>query len=150
MQVVLMAPTPARRKLVAVLFIGASVAILNMALWVQYSNTRAALETELARRLEDVAQTLGAVLDPEDLLQAWVVQPEEIPPPEDFSTQGLLLRSLLLEILDATDLVNIRIYDREGVPFLEAASSGAGPPLPDPQYQAEIQGALRGSTVCLI
>jgi len=145
-RVVLMTSTPAARRLTVVLFIAATVAILNVALWVQYRNMRVALETELARRLENVAQTLGAVLDPEDLLQAWVVQPEPNAPAGDESTRALLLRGLLLEILDATDLVNITLYDRDGLPFLDAASSGARPPLPDPLYQAEILGALRGST----
>jgi signal transduction histidine kinase len=141
-----MASTPAGRRLVAVLFIAASVTILNVALWVQYRNTRVALETELARRLENVAQTLGAVLDPEDLLQAWVAEPGNDPPADELSTSALLLRSLLLEILDATDLVNIRLYDRDGRPFLEAVRSSDGLPLPDPLYRAEILGALRGST----
>jgi signal transduction histidine kinase len=141
-----MTPKPAGRRLIAVLFVGATVAILNVALWVQYWNTRAALETELARRLENVAQTLGAVLDPEDLLQAWVVQPEGVDPEEDLTTEKLLLRGLLLEILEATDLVNITLYDRDGLPFLEAHAGGGGPPLPDPLYRAEILAALRGST----
>ena len=156
-----MSTTRSGRMLAALLFLAAAVATLNVTLWLQYRDTRAALEAELARRLESLAQTLGALLDPEQVVNVWFEQSQDVeaaspvgePLPlatsvtDSFAidTEALLLRSRLVAIMEAADLANITLYDQDGRPFLDAIHTGSDLLRQDPLYRAEVLAALRGS-----
>jgi len=147
-----MSTTRSGRMLAALLFLAASVTILNVTLWLQYRDTRAALEAELARRLESLAQTLGAVLDPEQVVNAWFEPSQDVETTtpalaDSFAsgTDALLLRSRLAAIMDAADLANITLYDQEARPFLDAIHTAGDLLRQDPLYRAEVLAALRGS-----
>ena len=165
-----------RRTFAALLFLAASVAILNVTLWLQYRNTRAALAAELARRLESLAQTLAVVLEPQQVVSAWYGQTQApaavgSPPtsaagggsaPETLEgaapagaaadsllpgTDALLVRDQLVAILEAAGLANVTLYDRDCRPFLDAAHTATAALQEDPLYRAEVLAALRGSPV---
>lgn len=166
-----MPPTRSSRTFAALLFLAGSVAILNVTLWLQYRDTRAALEGELARRLESLAQTLGVTLDPQQVVSAWYGHTQvpasrdgapESAVPGSFAAEGAspenvvadslwpiadaqLLRGQLLAILEAADLANITLYDQDGRSFLDAAHTTSAPLQQDPLYRAEVLAALRGS-----
>lgn len=149
------------RILTTVIFLAAAVTVLNGTLWLQYRDTRAALEAELGRRLENVAQTLGAVLDPEQVVSAWYAQ-SQLPAAPDVEPgdmpaltgtdslpvvpEELLLQAQLASLAETADLANITLYDQDGQPFLDVVATGSGLLLQDPLYRAEILAALRGST----
>ena len=139
------------RRLATVLFLAAAVTILNVTLWLQYRDTSTALEAELARRLENVAQILGAVLDPEQVVSAWYAQSQlalTAAAPADsmlLAPEALVLRAQLSTMLETADLANITLYDQDGRPFLDVIATGGGLLLQDPLYRAEVVAALRGS-----
>jgi signal transduction histidine kinase len=146
-------PNPrSRRVLATAIFLAAAVTVLNVTLWLQYRDTRSALEAELARRLESVAQTLGAVLDPEQVVNVWHAQ-TELPAPPASATDSFpeppdvpVLRAQLASIAETADLANITLYDQDGRPFLDVVATGSGLPLQDPLYRAEVVAALLGSS----
>jgi len=120
----------------------AAVTILNVALWVQYRSTRSALEAELGRRLEDVAVALAAVLDPGQIVAAWAETESSAA-----GVEAPLFLARLREIQDAATLASITLYDQDGRAFLATTTGIASKSMTDPLYQAEVQAALRGSSV---
>ncbi len=130
------------RTLAGGIFMAAAVTILNVALWVQYRSTRSALEAELGRRLEDVAVALAAVLDPGQIVAAWAETESSAA-----GVEAPLLLARLREIQEAAALASITLYDQDGRAFLATTTGIASESVTDPLYQAEVQAALRGSSV---
>ena len=150
---------PALRTLLVAVFVAAALTILNLALWVQYRNTRRDLTAELARRLENVAMALGSLLDSEQLVDAWLEQqsagnaadslgalPDSVAGAGDALTataRSILLRAQLAKIVAMTNLANITLYDPDGRPFLDAVSGAQ--PIDDPLDHPGVLAALTGN-----
>lgn len=140
----------ARRTTALVAFVAAGIVILNLALWLLYRASRNSLQSELARRLENVAQILGASLDSDQLMDAWLLHSEMVRSPDAAAgnldpAELRLLHAQLVEIADATNLANITLYDLEARAFLDVASSFEPALVDDPLYKAEVLAALTGS-----
>lgn len=136
----------AGRSLGVAVFVTACVVILNLALWLQYRATRSNLESELALRLENVAQVVGLGLEAERLADAWLVNTaSSLELPDSLIVAAEAVRADLVAIVEATNLANMTLYDSEGRPFMDV-SSGRGKLLSDPLYAAEVLAALTGAT----
>jgi signal transduction histidine kinase len=145
-----MATAHSGRTAAIALFVALAVAVLNLALWILYRDSRAGLEAELARRLENVAVVLGRTLDPALVQRARSEHAQLITsgaPPESLLTAAAYdsLRGALRDIAVHSDIANVRIFDDTGVAFLDLAAGAdvAGAPEIDP---AGVVAALAGAS----
>jgi signal transduction histidine kinase len=108
------------------LLVGLAIVLRNLLLGLLYRDSRHGLETELARRLENVAAVLGSTLDP-GLVQRAAIENDLLrvhgAPAESlyFAPAYDSLRALLRDIADGSDLANVRVF-APGTAFLDLAA----------------------------
>src|SRR5262245_31450702 len=121
---------PGRRRGIGIaLAVATGVVLVNLTLWLVYHDYRRGLEAELARGLESVVAVLGELLDP-----ALVERAQVVPHAADSllgsdlapTTAHDSLRTLLRGVADASELANVRLFDADGVAFLEVVGIGRG------------------------
>jgi len=130
-----------QRTMAIAVLVALGIVVLNLALGLLYRESRRGLEAELGRRLENVVAVLARLIDPQLVQRA----AREIPAIQTAGASDSL-RTLLRDLSDATDLANIRVYDQDGVGFLEVTGFGreTSPEALDP---SSVIAALTGSTV---
>jgi len=130
-----------QRTMAIAVLVALGIVVLNLALALQYRESRRGLEAELGRRLENVVAVLAQLVDPQLVQRA----AREIPTVQAAGPSDSL-RTLLRDLADTTDLANIRVYDHDGVGFLEVTGFGreTSPEVLDP---SSVIAALTGSTV---
>ena len=130
-----------QRTMAIAVLVALGIVVLNLALALQYRESRRGLEAELGRRLENVVAVLAELVDPQLVQRA----AREIPTVQAAGPSDSL-RTLLRDLADTTDLANIRVYDHDGVGFLEVTGFGreTSPEALDP---SSVIAALTGSTV---
>jgi signal transduction histidine kinase len=137
-----------KREIGVALAVAAGIVLVNATTWIIYRDSRRGLEAELARRLESVAGVLGTVLD-----VRWVETARSAVAADslgEWTGAGAAahdsLRALLAELAEAAELANVRVYDRDGVAFLEVVGLGrqVAPEALDP---IGVRAALAGATL---
>ena len=130
-----------QRTMAIAVLVALGIVVLNLALGLLYRESRRGLEAELGRRLENVVAVLAQLVDPQLVQRA----AREIPTVQAAGPSDSL-RTLLRDLADTTDLANIRVYDHDGVGFLEVTGFGreTSPEVLDP---SSVIAALTGSTV---
>lgn len=130
-----------QRILAIAVLVALGIVVLNLGLWLLYRESRRGLEAELGRRLENVVAVLAELVDPQLVRRA----ADEVPAGGGASPADSL-RAVLRELADTTDLANIRVYDGNGIGFLEVTGLGreTSPEALDP---SSVVAALTGSTV---
>ena len=133
------------------LLVGLAIVLLNLVLGLLYRDSRRGLETELARRLENVAAVLGRTLDPglvqraateHDLLLVHEAPAESL----YFAPAYDSLRALLRDIAESSDLANVRVFDGGGTAFLDLAAGSLLEYSAEALDPAGVLAALSGTT----
>jgi signal transduction histidine kinase len=140
-----------RRTAGIALLVGLAIVVLNLALGLLYRDSRRGLESELARRLENVAAVLGHTLDP-GLVERAQIEHDLVllggAPAESllFFPAYDSLRALLRDIADGSDLANVRVFDSQGAAFLDLAAGSLLEYSAEALDPAGVFAALTGTT----
>ena len=143
-----MASATAKRAIAIASAVATGIVLVNVSLWLVYRDARRGLEDELGRRLESVAAVLAQLLDGDTAEAARAAISGEAPAESSARMEAAhdSLRAVLRQVAEASELANVRLFDRDGVVFLEVVAVGRQA-APEALDAASVRAALAGAVV---